>query len=557
MAVNLLCEDFLNETDSRSFGRYISRLAEYLKTGRYSYLESIPGFCNFIRENVIKDCRKRFKLHDYPKFDIIAVTTLFTFCWKETIDTINGAKEFLAPSGRLLVGGVAASLVPEEIFRETGIIPVAGLLNRPGMIDPGNPDIIDTLPLDYSILEETEYQYPASDAYFAYTTRGCIRHCKFCAVPILEPDYKSFTGIFEQIQYIDEHFGQKKDLLLMDNNVLASDRLRDIIDEIKRCGFAKGASYIPPDEYAVAIRNLKSGINTWAYIRKIIALYDKSASRMTERESGEFYIYREEHNLLAPESASLDDILEADEYFSKIRAKYFRPVKRSRYADFNQGIDARLITDGSMKMLAEINIHPLRIAFDHIEEKDIYINAVRMAAKYGIDDLSNYLLYNFEDKPEDLYERMRINVELCEELNVKIYSFPMKYHPVKDPAYFRNRDYIGRHWNRKFIRAVQAVLKATKGKIGRGREFFFEAFGHNTDEFHDILYMPEPFIIYRMKYKHTLTAEWRRKFYALNDEDMQTAKAVIEANDFTHEDEHKALGRDIWEVLSYYYMERE
>ena len=557
MAVNLLCENFLEETNSRPFGRYSSRITEYLKTGRYSFLEGIPEFCNFRREYVIRDYRKRFKLHDYPKFSIIAITTLFTFCWKETIDTINGAKEFLSPSGRLLVGGVAASLVPEEIFRETGIQPITGLLNRPGIIDPDNPEIIDTLPLDYSILDEIDYTYPSHDAYFAYTTRGCIRRCKFCAVPILEPDYQTFTGIFDQIKYIDEHFGQKKDLLLMDNNVLASDQFGRIIDEIKRCGFAKGASYLPPNEYATAINNLKENMNTRAYIRKIIALYDLTAAKMTDREAGEFYIYRENHNLLTPESASTEDILEADEYFRPIYAKYFRPVKRSRYVDFNQGIDARLINDNNMKRLAEINIRPLRIAFDHIEEQDKYIQAVRMAAKYGIDDLSNYLLYNFEDKPDDLYYRMKINVDLCEELNVKIYSFPMKYHPVRDPAYFRNRDYTGRHWNRKFIRAIQAVLKATKGKIGRGRDFFFEAFGHDIEEFHDILYMPEPFIIYRMKYKSNLAADWRRKFHALNDEDLQTVRAVIEANDFTHENEHKALGRNIWEVLRYYYMERE
>ena len=63
-----------------------------------------------------------------------------------------------------------------------------------------------------------------------------------------------------------------------------------------------------------------------------------------------------------------------------------------------------------------------------------------------------------------------MNVELCEELDATIYSFPMKYHPINDAEFFKNRDYIGVHWNRKFIRAVQAVLNSTKGKIGRGKE---------------------------------------------------------------------------------------
>ena len=52
--------------------------------------------------------------------------------------------------------------------------------------------------------------------------------------------------------------------------------------------------------------------------------------------------------------------------------------------------------------------------------------------------LSNYLLYNFEDKPEELYYRLRMNVDLCEELGASIYSFPMKYHPIND----KFKDYI-------------------------------------------------------------------------------------------------------------------
>ena len=106
-----------------------------------------------------------------------------------------------------------------------------------------------------------------------------------------------------------------------------------------------------------------------------------------------------------------------------------------------------------------------------------------MAAKYGIVELSNYLLYNFEDEPQNLYYRMKINVDLCEELGATIYSFPMKYHPISDPAFFRNRDFIGTHWNRKFIQAVQDVLNATKGKIGRGKSFFEEAFGQDLEGF--------------------------------------------------------------------------
>ena len=71
-----------------------------------------------------------------------------------------------------------------------------------------------------------------------------------------------------------------------------------------------------------------------------------------------------------------------------------------RIVDFNQGIDARLINNQNMAKLAEINISPLRIAFDHWEQKDIYEKAIRTAVAHGITNLSNYMLYNFRDKPE-------------------------------------------------------------------------------------------------------------------------------------------------------------
>ncbi len=184
--------------------------------------------------------------------------------------------------------------------------------------------------------------------------------------------------------------------------------------------------------------------------------------------------------------------------------------------------------------------------------KDTYESAIRAAAKFGIKNLSNYLLYNFEDDPDDLYYRMKLNVDLCYDLGVTIYSFPMKYHPIDDPEYFQNRNYIGPHWNRKFIRSVQAVLNSTKGKIGRDKSFFEEAFGGNVEEFHKILWMPETFIIHRFKYKDNHTAEWWRKFNSLGEIQLTKLKEIVAANLFHGE---IATGdRDVDEVLKFYQM---
>lgn len=573
-AAQLLCEEFYKEIGETSLAKHFSKLVDFIRIGRYSILDTIPDFHDSANENLLKVYRHRYKNGNFPQFDVVGITTLFTFYWKQTVDTINYAKKFCAQDGKLLVGGIAATILPEFIYDETGIKPYVGLLDQPGALDEGNTDIIDELPLDYSILEEIDYKYPAQNAYFGYMTRGCPRNCEFCAVKILEPEYKNYIGIQNQIRYIDEHFGPQKDLYLMDNNVFASKCFNKIIDEINACGFGKGASFLPPNEYEVAIKNLQANYNSRAYIRKIIRIYDQIAKKLPEDEAGDFYLRREADGLLYVPSATTEHILDFDDIARPLYSKYFPKKRTARYIDFNQGLDARLVTSAKMEKLSEINIRPLRIAFDHYEQRDIYIEAVRKAAEYHITDLSNYLLYNFEDKPEELYYRMRINVDLCEELGVTIYSFPMKYHPISDPEYFRNRDYIGKHWNRKFIRSVQAVLNSTKGKIGRGVNFFEEAFGRDVDEFKKILWMPETFIVYRRVYdadlrerladRYTgrtahdcdLANEWWEKFSRLPPEKAEKAKEIIALNKFKDGD-FVCNDQDVLDILSYYRITRD
>lgn len=572
-AAQLLCEEFYNEVHDSSLGKYFPELTEYIRTGKHACVEKIADFEFSSMQIILDEYRMRYKNRDFVKFDFVGVTTLFTFYWAKTVDTVNFAKNFCKPEGRMMVGGIASTLQPDEFYKETGIRPHIGLLDKPGDIDVGNADIIDELPLDYSILEEIDYVYPASNAYFGYMTRGCIRNCAFCAVKTLEPQYKDYIGIKDQLAYIDEHFGNQKDLLLMDNNVFASKCFFKIIDEIKEAGFARGAKYSPSNRYDIALKNLKSGYNTRGYLRKVVKMYDEISEKLGEEEAGQLYLQREKAGLLYPETACVEKVLDFDEAFKPLYDSYIKTSSKSRYIDFNQGMDARLATDERMKKLAEVNIRPLRIAFDHYEQKEVYCKAVRLAAKYGIKDLSNYLLYNFEDEPDHLYYRLKINVDLCEELGVTIYSFPMKFHPISDPEYFRNRDYIGTHWNRKFIRAIQAILNSTKGKVGRGISFFEEAFGRDVEEFHKLLWMPETFIIFRRKYDANLRKrmaerytnytkddcdkanEWWRDFCALSDNQKELAKQIISKNKFEDGD-FLCNDPEILHVLEYYKIPR-
>lgn len=582
LAVDLICEDLINHLSiifpDVFWKNYYPTLFDFIKIGKYSILENNPLFSNEVVLDAVKAYRKKYKDKEYfsnPRFDKVGITTLFTFHWDITIETINFAKQLCKSQDDVMVGGIMSSLLPEEVYAATGIHPFVGLLNHPGDIDEGNNLIIDELPLDYSILEEIDYVYPANNAYFAYMTRGCVNHCKFCAVPKLEPQYCDYINLRQRIQHTDERFGPRKDLLLLDNNVLASKCYDQIIDEIRDCGFGVGATYTPPNEYDVTIRNLRDSYNDRAYIRKAIAIYKEIMDKLKDTtEKTELYLKLEESHCLHNYTASKEDILSLDDYMRPLYEKTHKPSKRKRIVDFNQGIDSRLITEANMKKLAEVNIQPLRIAFDHWSLRDTYERSVRIAVGSGIKNLSNYLLYNFEEKPEELYFRLRLNVDLCEELDASIYSFPMKYHPINDKAFFKNRDYIGKYWNRKFIRAVQAVLNSTKGKIGRGVDFFEEAFGRDVNEFRKILWMPETFIIYRRIYDADLRArlaeryttvtehdcdlanEWWGKFKALTPEKLEEAKSIIALNKFKNGD-FECNDPDVLDLLSYYQITRD
>ena len=367
-------------------------------------------------------------------WDRIYVTTLFSFEWKKISEAIDFA--ILAAGGQrtnVFVGGIAASLMHQAFLDEKkwhGVRFIKGLLNtapaKSLRLDPFEEELysddvkgnhIEDLIPDYSILDQTEYKYPVHDAYFAYASRGCVRKCSFCGVPKLEGDLYDTPSLSTIVEGIEKLYGPKKDMILMDNNVVASPRFKEIIAEIRDLGFTPGAK-------------LKRG---------------------------------------------------------RI------PVQRR--VDFNQGVDARILCKDPMflRQLASICTDPLRIAFDHLGFRKAYEASIRFAYEAGLKNLSNYMLYNFHDTPEDLYARMWLNIELNEELGIRIFSFPMRYQPTD----MKDRSHVGTNWNKYYLRSMQLILHATHGIVSGAPTFFKRAFGGNSEEFENLLTKPHKYIFNR------------------------------------------------------------
>lgn len=525
-------------------------LRNYIKTkSRAAQLFDLPQVNENPNKGLIKKClldfSDRYRKRSYesrPWFDRVYVTTLFTFHWDITVKTVEFCKTLVRDESEVKIGGILATLLSKELFDQVGIAPITGLLDRPGILDPDHPVgkniVIDDLPLDYSILDEIDYVYPTRSAYFTFMTKGCTRTCAFCSVPKLEPEYKPHIETQTKFGYVRQDFGDQQNLLLMDNNVLASPNFFEIIDEIKEMGFVKGATYVEPNQLEIAVQHLKRGTNDRAYVRRAIKLLNGLMPRLQGAKAQEYYNTLAENNLLSIETATKEKLLAAYPALCTTYQKYRNKAKRNRYVDFNQGTDCRYVTDEKMAKLSEIPIRPLRIAFDYLALKDRYIAAVRLAAKHGIVELSNYILYNFKDAPSDLYERLRINSELCLDLRITIYSFPMKYIPLfGDDA--KHRNYVGENWTRKQVRAVQAILNVSKGIVpastrSEKTSFFREAFGETVEEFIELLQMPEPYIVYRHLSQELGYAQaWKTEYRALSSRDRMTVDSIIASNDFS------------------------
>ncbi|WP_259065014.1 hypothetical protein HDF24_00290 [Mucilaginibacter sp. X4EP1] len=507
---------------------------DYLKTKRLNSLAIVKGHfpeefhCEI--EPILKFCAYNFIPTDY--WDRIYITTLFTFYWKITIKTIEFAKTLMTDSSRIYVGGVMASLLKKEIEIQTGIKPFDGLLDKPGILDVSNELIVDELVLDYSILDEIDYKYPTQSAYFTFMTKGCTRKCSFCSVPKLEPTYKSKIESIEKFKEVTETFGEQRNLLLMDNNVLASPKFPEIIQEIKEMGFYKGATFNEPNQLDITIKNLQSGHNDKAYTKRASLIIHKFFKKLRGPNKERLRLLLERFEVPLDKISSKNNLIEVYPHIDQLFEKYRSKKTVLRYVDFNQGTDARYVTDELMRLMSEIPIKPLRIAFDHIGIQKQYVQAVELAAKYGIKELSNYILFNYLDKPNDFYNRLRINIDLGKRLGINIFSFPMKYVPLFGEE-AKDRKYIGSNWNRKFLRAVQSILNATKGIVAPGYDFFENAFGTDVDEFIEILYMPEQYIMNR-KYclNSGITEQWRSDFNALDSFELVIAKQIIHDNYF-------------------------
>jgi len=127
-------------------------------------------------------------------YDEIYVSTLFTFEIPYSLNIVRSVKD---RAKKIRVGGISASLLP-QLYMKEGVDVHTGLLQEAEHCSP-----------DYSILGHLpEYS-------ITHTSRGCIRKCPFCMVPVIEGKF------IEREEWDKDIHKQTKRILFYDNNYLA------------------------------------------------------------------------------------------------------------------------------------------------------------------------------------------------------------------------------------------------------------------------------------------------------------------------------------------------
>lgn len=128
--------------------------------------------------------------------------------------------------------------------------------------------------------------------------------------------------------------------------------------------------------------------------------------------------------------------------------------------DFNQGLDARRITEEVAQEFIGLRIDPVRMAYDVPSERKALERAIPALARAGfkLRDMIVYVLYDFQDSPEEFLER------LCDLMEWGVVAYPMRFEPLDS---LKKNQHIGSKWTTEQL----GMIAKARRVIGYGGAF--------------------------------------------------------------------------------------
>ncbi len=156
--------------------------------------------------------RQIHPLIDEPP-DQVCIGTLFTYDRDPIIETVLAARGAW-PDAEVSIGGIWASLMPDDVQTATGIVPHVGLLDWAEDVPPA----WDLWPGDTSV---------------TFASRGCVRHCPWCAVTTHDGAGFRPKPVETVLSQLDL---SRPEVELWDNNALAHPEFEVLAKELIRLG---------------------------------------------------------------------------------------------------------------------------------------------------------------------------------------------------------------------------------------------------------------------------------------------------------------------------------
>jgi len=123
-------------------------------------------------------------------------------------------------------------------------------------------------------------------------------------------------------------------------------------------------------------------------------------------------------------------------------------LKQLEWCDFNQGLDARLLTKYHAERLAELKNPIVRLAWDNTKDESKFMGAFEFLRAAGIPkkNIRCYAIIGYLDTPEDaLYRLSTIKA-------MGIMPNPMRFQPLDS---IRKNEYVGKNWTHKELQRYQ------------------------------------------------------------------------------------------------------
>lgn len=138
-----------------------------------------------------------------------------------------------------------------------------------------------------------------------------------------------------------------------------------------------------------------------------------------------------DNNLLACSKVHFDKVIDS--------------LKNVPGVDFNQGLDARLLTNYHAIRIAELHIGAVRLAWDNTKSESKVMGAISKLNKVGISNsaIRVYVLIGFDDTPEDALYRLQTLKD------IGIRPCPQRFNPLDT---LRRDSYVSPNWTDRELR---------------------------------------------------------------------------------------------------------